>query len=501
MSIRQLPFLFLAALFVSLPVSLGARTIYLSPSGDDSSPVAHGSVFRTVFAVLGKLEAGDTLIVRNGVYLGGLIVNINGTPEAPILIRGESLDAVIDSSRNGLDAIRLDRSSHVIVDRLTIRRANRAGLGIVHCNHITVTNCRMADNGKWGIFTGFVDDFHAEGNECYGAKDEHGIYHSNSGDRFVIRGNILRDNAANGIHLNGDPVMGGDGVMNFGLIEKNIIYRNGSPKGGAGINMTHVQDILVRNNLLYDNYAGGFTVYQDDGTFEQGSKRVVITGNTCVFRPGNGRNVVNIQTTSEKVVVAGNILVSKLGSYTLQVDSDHVGTIRSDWNLHWSPDTSRLVTVKGRAEALLTWGRANGNERHSIVAPPNFNNPDSGDFTLASDSPAIGNGVPPDSLRAMLQGLGGFEWLIGLLDSLPREDIRGTWRPVGESPDAGAYEHGITETQRFDFDGDRLIGPSDAPAMVRMILAGSDDWRLDFNTDGRVGVLDTLAMILALRQR
>ena len=406
---------------------------------------------------------------------------------------------MIDSSRNGLDAIRLDHSSNVIVDRLTLRRAKRAGLGIINCNHITVTNCRMADNGKWGILTGFVDDFHAEGNECYGAKDEHGIYHSNSSDRFVIRGNILHDNAANGIHLNGDPeIPGGDGVMNFGLVEKNVIYRNGT-KGGAGINMTHVHDILVRNNLLYDNYAGGFTVYQDTGTFAQGSKRVVITGNTAYFRQ-NDRNVVNIQTTSEKVVVAGNILVAAGNRATLQLDSDHMSTIRGDWNVHWNSDSTRLVTVKERNQSLRSWG-GGGNERHSIVAQPGFTAPLNGDFTLAAGSPAIDAGVPADSLRSILLALGGFEWTLALLDSLPREDIRGTWRPVGAAPDAGAYEYGISETQRLDFNGDRQIGRADAPAMLRMIFAGSGDWRLDFNGDGRAGVLDVLSLLLEIAHR
>ena len=70
---------------------LAARTMYLSTTGDDSAPCAHGSEFRTLSRALGCLVAGDTLIIRNGTYVGGLIVQLEGTAEAPILIQGESL--------------------------------------------------------------------------------------------------------------------------------------------------------------------------------------------------------------------------------------------------------------------------------------------------------------------------------------------------------------------------------------------------------------------------
>lgn len=478
---------------------LAARTLYLAPGGDDSAPFADGAVFASIFRALDSLAAGDTLIVRKGTYRGGLIATLQGTAEKPILIRGEGAATVLDSSRNKLDALRLDHSSYVTVENMSFLHGNRAGLCLINCNHITVTGCRMGDNGKWGILTGFVDDFRAEGNECWGSRDEHGIYHSNSGDRFVIRGNYIHDNSGNGIHLNGDPEMGGDGVMNFGLVENNIITRNGNA-GGAGINMTHVHDMLVRNNLIWNNFAGGFTVYQDNGGDEQSSQRVLITGNTVWFR-SNDRNVVNIAATSRKVVVAGNILVAASRSATLQVDSDHLSTILSDWNVHWSADTTTLVSVKDRSEKLSAWVRATGNDTHSKIADPLFVRPDSGNFNLEAASPALDAGVPRDSLRAMLVRLEGCEWMLAQLDSLPDEDIRGTWRPVGAGPDAGAYEMGFSDSQRFDLDGNGLIGRADTPALVRLIGRDPADRRCDFNADGRVDILDALDFLLALAAR
>ncbi|MBN2290306.1 MAG: right-handed parallel beta-helix repeat-containing protein, partial [Candidatus Glassbacteria bacterium] len=271
-------------LALALYGSAAARTFYLSPSGDDNSPVEQGAVFRTLAAAVNHLWGGDTLIIRNGNYQGGVHIRRGCKPEAPLVIKAEGPYAVIRGSGEDRDGLTLNDCCHVVLDGLNVAEAARGGIVISHSKFITVRNCTSFNNGKWGMFTDHASDFLLEGNECYGSWREHGIYHSNSGDNFIIRNNILHHNSGCGIHVNGDPEYGGDGVISFGIIEGNICYKNGRPLGGAGINMTHVQDVIVRNNLLYHNYAGGITFYQDTGTFEQGSKRALITGNTVVYR-------------------------------------------------------------------------------------------------------------------------------------------------------------------------------------------------------------------------
>jgi len=477
---------------------LAARTFYLSPGGDDNADCVSGAEFRTLSRAVSCLAAGDTLIVREGTYTGGVYVQVQAAEQAPVLIQGESLEAVISGSGSRPDAIRVDGASHIIIDRLTVRSAERAGISVLVSDHVRVTRCRLADNYKWGIFTGFADDVHFEGNECYGAKDEHGIYHSNSGDRFVIRGNVIHHNAANGIHINGDPEMGGDGVNSFGLVEGNVIYANGQ-RGGAGINMTHVQDVLVRNNLIYSNYAGGFTVYQDTGTFQQGSKRVVIMGNTVYFRSYYGRSCVNIQTTSEKVVVVGNIFVSGGVRGTLEVNSGHLETIVSDRNILWGVDSARMVERNDRRLSLNSWRSLSGNDTHSIVADPLFSDPDSGDFIIADSSAAVDAGMPPDSVKLILESLGGFDWTLALLDTLPHEDILGRPRPLGEGPDAGAYETGQQPTGRYDFNGDGQLSVADAIALLLLARRTPEDPALDVNGDGRYTITDVIRLLLFIR--
>ncbi|MFH1070753.1 MAG: right-handed parallel beta-helix repeat-containing protein [Candidatus Glassbacteria bacterium] len=416
------------------------RTLYLAPDGDDSAKPEHGAVFRTLEAVISVLWGGDTLFIRNGIYRGGVTVRRGCSPEAPLVIRGESKYAIIRGSGEQRDGVSLNDCLNVVLDGINVTMATRGGILIGHSKFITVRNCRSFNNGKWGIFTDHSSDFRLEGNECFGSQLEHGIYHSNSGDNFTVRGNYLHDNSGCGLHVNGDPEYGGDGVIQYGLIEKNLIVRNGACLGGAGINMTHVQDVIVRNNLLYHNLAGGITYYQDSGTFVQGSKRALIYGNTVVYRPGEGRSGVNIMTTSEKAVICGNIFVSGGSRGCLEVNSEHLGSIVSDGNLLWGTGEAEIVERSGeRRISLAAWRETSGNDRHSLVADPLFREPEFGDFRLQKGSPAVGATPSLAEIKALLVKLGGFDWHLKKLDELPDDDFAGRPRGGGKGRTAGAY--------------------------------------------------------------
>jgi Right handed beta helix region len=410
--------------------SLGARTLYLSTSDDDSAAHEHGEAeFRTLQRAVDSLIPGDTLIVRNGVYNGGVRIRITATADAPVLIRGESLDAVILGNSDDLeDGLRIEKSSYLTIDRLSICEASHCGIFITESDHFRLTRCRLGGIAGPNLMTGFVDHFHAEDNEFFGSRKSHGLYHSNSGDHFVIRRNIVHHNYGNGIHLNGDPeIEGGDGVLNFGTVEDNIIFGNGL-RGGGGINMTHVHDVLVRNNLIYSNYNQGMTVYQDVGPFEQGSKRVVILGNTLYYLPLCGQSCINVQTTSEKVLIAGNIIVSGGIRPVLEINSDHLGTVRSDFNILWGMNEREMIERKEKRMSFDDWRSLSGNGSHSKVADPRFVDAAAGDFMLTGSSPALDAGIPPDSLRAILDRLGGFEWILGLLDGRLQDKKICGWR-------------------------------------------------------------------------
>jgi hypothetical protein len=492
-------FRFITCLILTVAVFAGtisARTIHLAPNGSDNAECAAGAVFATLERAVQCLAPGDTLLIANGVYSGGAVVTLRSLPEAPLVIRGQSLDAVIEGSGNQTDALRIQECSHVILEKLTVRKSGRAGLAVRFSDHVRVADCLLTNNEVWGIFTSFADDLTIENIEACSSKVQHGIYHSNSGDRFVIRGNHVHHNNGNGIHMNGDPeIAGGDGILNEGLVERNLVHHNGAAGGGA-INMTHVHDIIVRNNLLHHNRANSVTIYQDTGTFEQGSKRVLVTGNTIHFAPGQGRSGINIQETSEKVVITGNIFVSGGSRGNLQVESEHLSTIISDYNLFWGVDQSVLVEQPGdKLISLDQWRTLSGNDMHSRLADPLFGDIAGFDFMPADSSPAIDAAAPLDSVRAMVASLEGTSWLLAALDSLAAGDFDGNSRPMGEAPDIGAYEFHPSLESMYDFNGDNQFSIADALALLMKGLRNPGNMTYDIDRDGQWGLADVVTLV------
>ncbi len=439
---RSLSVLLLTAACIALGASAArARTFYLAPGGDDSAEPVHGAVFASLSTAVNHMWGGDTLIIRNGFYPGGAHVRRGCTADKPLVIKGESRYAIIVGSGGERDGLTLNDCSNVILDGVNVTRAARGGIVISHSKFITVRNCVSYSNGTWGIFTDHASDWIMENNECYGSQKEHGIYHSNSGDNFILRNNYLHHNSGNGIHINGDPEYGGDGVESFGIIEGNLCYANGAT-GGAGINMTHVQDVIVRNNVLWNNLAGGITFYQDTGTFEQGSKRALIMHNTVLYEPGRGRTGVNIMPTSEKVLIVNNIFVSGGERGAIEVNSDHLSSVVSDNNVIWGIDKSEIIEhIAERRISFDSWRQLSGNDGATRIADPRFFDPEFGNLRLSKGSPAIGAAMSMDEIKSRLRRIGGFDWVLKNLDELPDVDRDGKKRPAGKGRDAGAYEY------------------------------------------------------------
>ena len=393
--------------------------------------------------VLDAAKPGDVVQLADGVYAGGINMNTSGTAGAPITVRGNAAKAVIDGGK--WDGFVL-WGSWVVVEGIRFQNAGRAGIGALASaekpsEHVTVRNCVCADNGKWGVITSHTYWFTVEDNECFGSKDEHGIYVANSGDDPVIRRNRLHNNAANGLQLNGDPECGGDGVISRALIEKNIIWENGRPNGGSGINLPHVQDALIRNNLIYNNYASGISIYYDVGEPAAVSRRNKVVNNTFYFRPGEGRYCLNLKRSTSDTTVKNNIFFG--GSYSAAyVDPTCLVGLDIDYNVYAehpgyfllgdgsSPDEERakafreagfeVKTEKGVEVTVESWKKKGYDAHSSFGVAPKFADMEKGDFRLAAGSVGSGSGVA--------------------LPELVTEDIEGKPRPKEGAWDCGCYE-------------------------------------------------------------
>ena len=390
------------------------RTFYVDPAGNDSAAGSISSPWRTLQKAANTVQAGDLVIVHVGHY-AGLYLTTSGTATNPITFRADPGVVIDTQNPTTPDGINLEGASWIVIENFTVSGLPRAGIRSVTNNHVTIRGNTGDMNGRWGILTGFSDDLLIENNTMTRSVAEHGIYVGNSGDRPVIRRNVVWGNNANGVHMNGDLSQGGDGVISGAVVEDNIIHDNGVA-GGSGINCDGVQSSIIRNNLLYNNHASGISLYQIDGG--QPSINIQVLNNTIVMA-SDARWALNIQNASTGAVVRNNILYNQQSFRgSIAISSDSLPGLVSDTNVVMD----RFSTDGGDTRVTLAaWRSATGQDAHSIIATPAtlFANFAGNDYHLSSTSPARDAG--------------------GTIANVT-DDLEGTPRPQGSAFDIGAYE-------------------------------------------------------------
>jgi len=432
------------------PAPSGAATRFVSPTGNDSN---NGQTAATAWRNLQKAadmaQPGDIIDVADGNYSRFTISNKGSVPDmppatkgTPIVFRATASGAIINSgtssstSPDNRDAIKIYRCNNVIIHGLRTESAFRAGCRIDECYYVTVQGCVFANGGTWGLFTDYSDYCVIEGNECYGSKKEHGIYHSNSGDHGILRGNYCHNNSASGIQCNGDgaqlvPAFGtrGDGFIEDTLLENNLLVENGggtqstagatSAGGGAAFNMVCAKNNIIRNNLILNNYASGIAG-SDNGLGSQwGSPSNVIYHNTIYFPAGRGRHCLIMKTGSHSWTIKNNICIGGARG-AAEFHTDSIPNVVSDFNVFFSIGGWPLFTNETTSTnyTFAQWKTLIGGDANSQNTSAAFTDTAGGDYSLAAGSPGRDQGTS-----------------VGVTGTYD-----GGTRPQGGAPDMGCYE-------------------------------------------------------------
>lgn len=418
------------------PQTTGRRFV-VSPSGRDSNPCSEKAPCREIQRAITLATApGDVVLVADGDYSAFVVDGLRGEVSRPITIFATGNRANVRSEPNCKkkqcrDTIVIRNSRHLVVDGLSVHGAARAGMAIFYGSHVTIRHGEFGDNGRWGIFTTFADDVVLEYNDIFRSRREHGIYLSNSGDRPIVRFNVLHDNDGCGIHVNGDyrekpetdrsgkswyaGVV--DGIVSGAIIEGNLIYRNGSGsiankkrRGGAGINLDGVWDSVVKNNVLFDNEATGLAAFgdedgvnddsKDDGDGRFGPRGLEITHNTIVM-PVGARNALQIRASRGTNTVMGNILHHQ----DRRRAGMELGTLSDAVLVTSNKNVLDRISVADRVRPLDAWKKESGQDKESLSVPLErlFTDPGRGDYTLQSSSPAFRIAMPEPPNTQQLQ--------------------------------------------------------------------------------------------------
>lgn len=424
-------------LLVLLVTAMGATEWYVSGSGNDGNTGrSSGAAFRTLQQAAGRVAAGDTVWVMDGLYTpswtDGEVLTITTSGTADAWITWKAMPGHRPELKGiGWNIVKVDASYQVIEgltitgnnDNITLAEAEAdgaaAGYGSPHFNtnglsvdcrsksapfhHITLRNLHVRKCPGGGISAIQADLITVEGclvEQCawYMRYAGSGIslyqsWGSGIGSptwRNIVRNNIVRDNRCLVRWVATGDYSDGNGI----IIDDNRHTQNGSTRGA------YAGRTLVAGNLSVNNGGSGIHAYSAD--------HVDIVNNTTYH---NGTKVGYAEIfggDAADVRIMNNIMYAR--------DGGKVNTANNNVNVTYTSNVYWNGTVAAAGTGTLT-------------ADPRLRNPSTdpavADFRLRADSPARNSGAV----------------LAGATDVA---DLLGMPRPQGAAVDRGAYEFDLT---------------------------------------------------------
>jgi parallel beta-helix repeat protein len=380
--------------------------------------------YATIAAAASDAGPGDTVLVHDGSYRG-LTISRSGTSGTHIVFLANGSNVVIASPGPTGDGIRLQDVDYITIEGFTIQDpdirciAARGASPTSPMRGNVIRGNTCTDAGREGFYLSQYGNGLVENNTITrtGVRNQdksHGMYLANAGsDNTIIRGNTIYQvsgSDAQGIHVNGDLGVGGDGIVSGILIEKNLIHD--TPYNG--LNFDGVQNSTVQNNILYNNGRHAIRAYAIDGA--EGPKDLKIINNTLISGTGSGW-AMKCSNDEGGHTFFNNVLLGSSGSLVVGMSN-----FESDNNV---VTNSFSLNEESSTISLSAW-RSAGHGINSVTATASdlFVNSGSHNYHLKAGSPAI------DAGRASLNSI-----------LAPTADFLGAFRPVGSGFDIGAYEH------------------------------------------------------------
>ena len=385
---------------------VSAVNYYVSPSGSDTNPGTSELPFQTIQKAADVVVAGDTVIVRDGVYTDSntfdSIVCIRfkaGTPDNWITFKSENLHGAVLDGENGARDYGFylyyhpdggSQDAYVRIEGFEIKDMSHSGIHSRSPHDVYIYK-----NKIHGIGRNFVGD-------C--------PYPPNSGE--IIPAGISSRSDTYNVTVDSNLLYDIGRKHNSYCCVSDCKYDHIIYASGAGW--------MIKNNILYNAYSGQLLKISSNTLGWQGSTHFV-TNNVfahdrmaaCLSCYNHARGHVWLTGNYAEVVFQNNIFYKPTGGYVFKGRGDLLVEITFRNNVVSTP--SNIIHL-GDENLMNIYD-------NEFISTNEFGltDPENNDFTLTQSATyLIDNGIAIDA---------------------PDYDYAGTSRPYGDGYDIGAYEY------------------------------------------------------------
>jgi len=265
---------------LALAALASARTIVISPDGDDNAAGTVSAPLATLNGASRKANAGDTIYLRGGTYTWSNPQAIDVAPSGNLWTKVASYPnetAIIDGSnmKEGQDMVHIAQPG-VQVERITFTKARKSDLSLWNTRRARVRYCKFTEARGAGLLIGSSTPDGASDVEVFGCK---------------ILDNVQKN--YKGSQSNWPPALQVFQATRI-KITSCMVGRN----FGEGIGYCRTTDSVIEGNTVFDNYS--VNVYLDNVTDSKVSNNFIYSTQDPTYFRG-GRAASGISCASEKV--------------------------------------------------------------------------------------------------------------------------------------------------------------------------------------------------------
>ncbi|HEY5956251.1 MAG TPA: right-handed parallel beta-helix repeat-containing protein, partial [Polyangiaceae bacterium] len=284
-----------------------ATTLYVSPTGTDTTTCTRDAPCALGTAA-NNADAGDTVILLDGVYKSQLWVKNTGTSSAWItfqadecatpIIEGKGIETDTDQPMGvGSNTANYVRFVGIVARGWNIGFGNgwiKDTAATISNGHIEYKYCIAQGNGRTGFTFFSAEGIHIQ--NCISAHNGSSVAHSWSsgislfeaqGSGNLVEGSVAFENTDAQQHTDGSGFIA-DEHSNGASFVNNVAFRN----GGSCMRVTVSSDVKFINNTCYHNAQDLLATGPDNPSeiyvTDEGSRSGMVVKNNTFYSTGNG---------------------------------------------------------------------------------------------------------------------------------------------------------------------------------------------------------------------